>query len=199
MKKIILFCIVISAISANGQQSLKDALFSGKLKMDSGKVIRKTDDLSNKIDTVVRKQPMEPQKTQQAVALTGDSLSAAPLTQQGDATTIATGVTTETNAAPKDNNTIWKEYIEELTGTLRTEVLPNKKIKNGTYSILIEYEIDVDGQTTVKTVSCDPESSYLEQQVKERMLLSSPQMTPLLGNTGKPRKAIKKYTMILSK
>lgn len=196
MKKIILFCIVISAISANGQQSLKDALFSGKLKMDTGKVIRRTDDLSTKIDTTTRK-PVEPEKTQQAVLLPGDSLTISPATQQSDPT--ATAVTPATNAAPKDNNTIWKEYIEELTGTLRTDVLPNKKIKNGTYSILIEYEIDVDGQTTVKTVSCDPESSYLEQQVKERMLLSSPQMTPLLGTTGKPRKAIKKYTMILSK
>lgn len=195
MKKIILFAILVSAISANGQQSLKDALFSGKLKMDSGKVIRKTDDLSTKIDTTTRK-PAEPEKTQ-AVALTGDSLTGAPLTQEGDP--AATGIASETNVPAKDNNTIWKEYIDELTGTLRTDVLPNKKIKNGTYSLLIEYEIDVDGQTSVKRVSCDPESSYLEQQVRERILLSSPQMTPLIGTNGKPRKAIKKYTLILSK
>ena len=103
------------------------------------------------------------------------------------------------NNATKDNNKIWKEYIDELTGTLKTEVLSSKKIKSGTYSLLIEYEIGLDGEITVNYVSSSPENSFLEQQVKERITLTGPKMNILLSNYGKPRKAVKKYTLILSK
>ena len=47
MKKVMLFLFVAFTVTANAQ-SLKDALFSGKLKTDSGTVIKKGDDLINK-------------------------------------------------------------------------------------------------------------------------------------------------------
>ena len=56
MKKWILFLLLVSTVTANAQ-SLKDALYGGKLKNDSSSVIRKTDDLSTKIDTS-RKKPV---------------------------------------------------------------------------------------------------------------------------------------------
>ena len=61
MKKGILLLFVITAVTANAQ-TLKDALYGGKLKTDSGTVIKKGDDLSTKIDTS-RKKPVEPEKT----------------------------------------------------------------------------------------------------------------------------------------
>ena len=52
MKKGFLFLIIISVITSTAEaQSLKDLLYSGKLKKDSNTVIRKGDDLSSRIDT----------------------------------------------------------------------------------------------------------------------------------------------------
>src|SRR3954464_15295926 len=56
MKKGILFLFMAATFTSNAQ-SLKDLLYSGKLKMDSNTVIRKTDDLSSKIDTSQKKAP----------------------------------------------------------------------------------------------------------------------------------------------
>lgn len=200
MKKILLFAILISAVSVHGQ-SLKEALYGGKLKTDSGTVIRKTDDLSTKIDTTTRK-PVEPEKPK-AVIVTRDSSGAVIPVTTGDAIATADPAdnsgTPKEAGAPKDNNALWKEYVKELDTVLKTDVLPSKKIKNGTYSILIDYEIGVDGQISVNSVSCSPESSYLADQIKERVTLGAPQMTPLLGTNGKPRKAVKKFTMTVSK
>lgn len=195
MKTLILFFALCIAFSANSQ-SLKEALYSGKLKSDTGTVVRKTDDLSTKIDTT-RKKPVEPEKPK-AAPVQIDSATGMPVPVDSSATP-ATAAIKENTVASKDNNKIWKDYVEELTGLLRTEVLPNKKIKNGTYSLLIEYEIGVDGTIAVNSVSCSPESSFLEQQVKERITLTAPQMTPLLAANGKPRKAIKKQIITLSK
>ncbi|MES1220596.1 MAG: hypothetical protein ABUT20_34155, partial [Bacteroidota bacterium] len=180
--------------------------YSGKLKSDTGSVVRKTDDLSTKIDTA-KKKPAELQIVKSTI--TGkDSLVTAVNTQsQGvnnsstDPAVAASGVVVATDniaTAPKDNNKLWKEYTDSLTSTLKSEVLTSKKIKSGTYYILVEYEIGVDGQVTTNSVSCSPESSFIEQQVKERMTLTAPQMNPVMAN-GKPRKVVKKYNFTLTK
>jgi hypothetical protein len=51
----------------------------------------------------------------------------------------------------------------------------------------------------VNSVASVPESSYLQDQIKQRLTLGAPQLTPLLGANGKPRKAAKKQTITLSK
>jgi hypothetical protein len=196
MKKGVLLILLISAVSVHAQ-SLKEALYGGKLKLDSGSVIRKTDDLSTKIDTVVRKQPVAPEKAKVATGAR-DSLIAG-LVQSDPTTTVVSAAGKENAVVSKDNNKIWKDFIDELTTSLRTDVLPSKKIKDGSYSVLIDYEIGVDGQITVNKVSSSPESSFLEQQVKDRITLTAPQMTPLLGVNGKPRKAPKKQILTIAK
>lgn len=209
MKKIILFIAVTTSFTANAQ-SLKDLLYSGKLKSDTGSVVRKTDDLSTKIDTV-KKKPVEQQVQVVKSTITGkDSLVTVVNTQsqQGvnntsaETVAVAGAVPATDNgaiaAAPKDNNKLWKEYADSLTSTLKSEVLTSKKIKSGTYYILVEYEIGTDGQVTTNSVSCSPESSFIEQQVKERMTLTAPQLNPVLAN-GKPRKVVKKYNFTLTK
>src|SRR4051812_37752119 len=60
MKQAILFLLLAGSFSAKAQ-SLKDLLYSGKLKSDSNSVVRATDDLKSKIDTSTRKAP-EPEK-----------------------------------------------------------------------------------------------------------------------------------------
>jgi hypothetical protein len=203
MKTVILFAVLSMAVSTNAQ-TLKEALYGGKLKTDSGTVIRKGDDLTSKIDTSTKK-ASDSGKTK-AMLVARDSLIAA-----GGDSSIA-GLSTSTNAgvntpeaskemvtATKDNNRIWKDYIDSITLDLKKEVLPSKKIKEGVYSVLIQYEIGIDGQITVNSVSASPESSFLEQQIKERITLSAPQLTPLLASNGKPRVAAKKQMLTLSK
>jgi hypothetical protein len=198
MKKIILLLLVTSSVTANGQK-LKDLLYGGKLKNDSGTVIRKTDDLSTKIDTSTRK-PAEPEKINPPVSTTsiGDS-SANKTIPQTDAAAPAADKPNN-NAAPKDNNKIWKEYMDSVISNLKTEVLPNKKIKNGAYYVMLEYEIGPDGQVTINNLTASPENKFLEQQVKDRLILSAPQLNPPPpSTTGKPRAAVKKYNFTVTK
>jgi len=192
MKNLIVLIALMGAVSVNSQ-SLKEILYSGKLKNDTGSVVRKNDDLSTKIDSTrkVLPPPVEPEKVTMT-SVVPDSLLATATTKR-DSAIVISGVAT------KDNNKSWKDYMDELTTTLKTEVMPNKKIKDGTYSVLIEYEIGLDGQVSVNSVSASPESSFLEQQVKERITLAAPKLTPLLGANGKPRKAVKKQTITLAK
>jgi hypothetical protein len=206
MKKLFLFAILISAISANSQ-SLKETLYSGKLKTDTGTTIRKGEDLSSKIDTSTKK-PVEQAKVagisqdslMSSLLVAKDSAVGGVAIQNNNTGVDAANAAAESNAAAtKDNNTIWKEYIDQFVGEARTEIMPNKKIRDGSYSVLIEYEIGLDGQITINSVNTSPESSTLAQQIKNRMELTVPKMSPLLTANGKPRKAIKKQTITLSK
>lgn len=200
MKKCFLFLALIISCTIAGAQSLKDLLYSGKLKNDSGTVVRKTDDLSTKIDTV-KKKPAEPEKVK-TVTLVRDSATGTVIrtdTVLASFEETATASPGANNAsAPKDNNKIWKEYIDSLATTLKAEVMPNKKIKSGTYYVFVEYEIAPDGQVSINNVSPSPENSFLADQVKERLTISAPAMAPVLYN-GKPRKSVKKYTFTIEK
>ena len=188
--------MVLAASFSVNAQSLKELLYSGKLKSDTGTVVRKSDDLSTKIDTN-KKKPVDIARVKSPTASGDSSLSSENEKVESSAAVAATG-NKEFNTASKDNNKIWKEFIDSVTSTLKTEVLPSKKIKSDTYYILIEYEIGADGQIAINNVSCSPENSFLQQQVKERLTLTAPPMNPLLTN-GKARKVVKKYTLILPK
>lgn len=214
MKPVLVLALLVAASSVKAQ-SLKETLFSGKLKSDTGSVVRKSDDLSTKIDTAARKKPV-PAVTETAKVVTASLDSSGNIVttavqpestaSAGSGTSAGIAAPTTFDAAgnpiavvPKDNNALWKDYMEEFTTTLRTDVMTSKKVKNGTYSVLIEYEIGVDGQIGVTNVNVSPENSFIADQVKERMTLTAPRMTPLLGTNGKPRKATKKQTITLSK
>lgn len=210
--KSVLFLLFMLALGISAQaQSLKEALYGGKLKLDSGTVIRKGDDLKAHIDTSTRKavvaeKPASLPAGKDSLVQKGQApqlTNAATRQEAADnpvavATTAAAANNTGTNAAA-DNNKVWKDYIDELMTAIRTDVLPSKKIKNGTYYVLVDYEIDVDGQVAVKNITCSPGSEYLEEQVRERINLTAPRLTPLLNTYGKPRKAAKKQNLTITK
>ena len=193
MKKGILLLLIVTAASANAQ-SLKDALYGGKLKTDSGTVIKKGDDLSTKIDTT-RKKPVDQEKTKQA-AIKMDSTNK-NLTAPSDPATSVTPV--DNKAAAKDNNKLWKEFADAVIGVLNTEVLTSKKIKKDDYTVMVDYEIGLDGLITIKNVYLSPENKFLEEQVKERFGIDTPKMNPVMGSNGKPRKVNKRFNFILTK
>jgi len=215
-----MFLLALNAKS----QSLKDALYGGKLKADTGAVIRKGDTLKIKesmaqkvsedsvkmtqkisedsmkvvqkaIEDSIRREHFEIEK-QKAIAAGQDTavVVAAAIAAEKTAEEAAT----ETSV-PKANNKTWKGYIDELSATVKSEVLTSNKIKNGTYSVLIDYEIKTDGQVNIVNVASDPKNSFLEQQIKERLTFSAPQLAPVMGTNGKPRNAAKKQMLTFVK
>ncbi len=195
MKKGIIILLSVITITANAQ-TLKDVLYGGKLKTDSGTVIRKGDDLSSKIDTS-RKSKVEADKNKLTAATTDSSKK--KMNGQADSATIAVAGKMDNNAVLKDNNKIWKEFMDSAISNLKAEVMTSKKVKKGDYYILLDYEIGPDGLVTINNVYPSPENSFLAQEVKERINLTAPRMNPALSSNGKPHKVIKKYNFVLSK
>ncbi len=215
MKKGILFLLLIGSIFAEAQ-TLKEALYGGKLKNAPGSVIRKGDDLTTKMDTV-RKISTNDSGTKKATIVTADSLTKRGIIPidsaffsdvenkdniSGTTNTAApntVNASRENTVALKDNNVAWKQYIDSVTSILKIEVLPTKKIKNGTYYVTVSYAIGTDGQVAINNVLLTPENSFLQQQIKDRLALDAPRLNPVLTSSGAPRKTSKNYNFTLSK
>ncbi len=168
MKKGILFLLLIGSVFAEAQ-SLKEALYGGKLKNQPGSVIRKGDDLSTKMDTV-RKSSTNDSGITKLTVFTSDSLRKKGIIQtnstvisameKNDSISGSTNMavpntataSNENTAALKDNNVAWKQYIDYVTSIVKIEVLPSKKIKNGTYYVTVSYAIGTDGQVAINNV-----------------------------------------------
>ena len=228
MKLIVLFTMMLLAIPGKSQ-SLLDAVYGGKIKADTGAVLRKSDSLKIKesmaqknIADSIRKDSITAAiaaaaiAKQNATVSTNDTSTAlktgiasntttAPNTGVVVGTSAAAAVTAESitpdvaAAAPKDNNKIWKAFIDSFTTTIKSEVLTSGKIKKGTYSVLINYEIKPDGQVNINNVASDPQSSFLDEQIKLRLTLDTPQLNPVLGTNGQPRTVAKKQMLTLVK
>ena len=206
------FC---AAVNAQQKQSLKDLLYSGKLKSDSGSVVRRDDDLSTKIDTSTRK-PVVQEQSRPITAMETERPRANTTANEAEKKTVT--ATTETTAntdatedaantapvataapAPKSNTKIWKEYTEALISGLKTEVLTNKKIKKEDYYVIVDYELDTEGKVNVLNVSTTPENALLQSEIKNRLDNAPPQLSPSLDSTGKPKKIKRKQSFNVTK
>jgi len=195
MKSAILLLVLLIAGAANGQK-LKDLLYGGKLKSDSGTVVRQSDDRKSIIDSNAKKiaDSLKAMQANMAKDTAGKQLSSQVVLEN------QVNDESKNDIEPtKDNNKTWKDFMDEFINTLNVEVMPNKKIKSGTYYILVDYEIGLEGQVTINNVYPAPENKFLQEQIKERLTLAAPQLEPVLLSTGKPRKAIKKYNFTLTK
>jgi len=198
MKLILSLAVILLSLASQGQQSLKDALFSGKLKNDSGSVLRKGEDLTTKMDSVSRVKPVEQSIAKTNTPSTPNNIQATgnDNVAQNNANNPATPATKNTS---KDNTAVWKEYMDGLVTTLKEEVLSSNKIKAGTYYMLINYEIGTDGEITVSSVASTPANTFLQDQIKQRITLDAPKMNIELNQYGQPRKAVKRYNFTLIK
>ena len=200
-------------------QSLKEALYGGKLKNQPGTVIRKGEDLSTKIDTATRADSVQkiasaesakanatvpPATVNKNTAANPVPVAAAQgtdsLAQQALAVPQAAPAVTEAAAAApvKDNNALWKDYINSMLPSFNSEMLPNKKVKKGSYSVMVSYTIDTDGQTAVTDVFVAPENDFIKEQVKTR-LMDSPKLSPVLNSAGVARKMNRRHSFVLTK
>ena len=93
----------------------------------------------------------------------------------------------------------WEEFTDAVISTLKTEVMNSKKIKKGDYFIMVDYAIELDGKVTINNVYPTPENKFIEEQVKERFSIDTPQLNPVLASNGKPRKVNKRQNFTLTK
>jgi hypothetical protein len=208
MKKLLPLLFVLFALNAQSQ-SLKDLLFSGKMKTDSGTVVRKGEDLKDKVDTSTKKPAPAPvaqaapiaTEKPKATPVLKDSLAAAPGSPEAPVLVKAeeAAPASPQATATRDNNRIWKEFVDTVLGSIKAEVLSSKKIKKGDYSITIDYAINVDGSVTIGNIFVSPESGALQEQLKERLGIDTPKLSPMVNTTGTARKVNKRYSTVLSK
>ena len=204
---LILFLFGAAAVQAQQKQSLKDLLYSGKLKKDSTGVIRSTDDLSAKIDTSTKKADTVKIKVQVATA-NQDNKAITPkadinanvtptVVDTKDSTVAAAPVVSKTS--PKTNTKLWKEYIDTLMKTLKAEVLNSKQIKKNTYFLMVDYEIAADGQVTVTNVSSTPGNAFLQAQVKQIMDSTPLNLNPITDSSNQLKKVKRKQQISITK
>jgi hypothetical protein len=206
MKNTVLILLLVVTINTNAQTkptSLKDLLYSGKLKADSTGMIRKGDDLSLRIETSTK--AVEPE-AQKIVPVNRDASTVAPLldTSATDAEVTDSATTSATDvkapATPvKTNTKIWKEYTDSLVSTLKAEVLNSKKVKKETYFLTVDYEINTDGSLNIMNVISTPENAYIQSEVKNRIELTAPQLAPVLDSNKQPRKVKRKHNFSITK
>lgn len=241
MKKGILLLLLVSSLFADAQ-SLKEALYGGKLKNQPGTVIRKGDDLAKleaekreaeqrvidslRADSVTNVMAalaadsarMSDSATFVSTAVPGDSsmnartagnqpVASNPVSQ--NSITAAPSETAEEPKEgeapaekavdPKDNNALLKAYMDGIVTTLKSEVLSSKKVKDGSYYVLVSYAIETDGQLNITDVFVSPENDFMQKQIKERLALDTPKLNPVLTSSGKARKVNKKYNFTLVK
>ena len=175
MDRIFLLAFLFISSSCFAQKSLRDSLFSGKLKADSALVA------SSKVGKDSSKKT-EVDQLNKTVADT-----TAKLNDPG-----------KTELKYSDNNKTWKKFTDEYNKIITTEMAATKKIKKGGYTVTLEYEIGTDGAVSTKNIICDPKSEALIDLINERMMANAPQLAPQIVN-GAPRKSSKRQILVFMK
>jgi hypothetical protein len=176
MNRLLLLAVLFISSSCFAQKSLRDSLFSGKLKADSALVA------SSKIvkDTSSKKTETE------------------QLTKTVTDTSVKQSSPEKTELKYSDNNKTWKKFTDEYTKIITAEMANTKKIKKGGYTVTLEYEIGTDGVVSTKNIICDPKSEALINLINERMMANAPQLAPQIVN-GAPRKSSKRQILVFVK
>ena len=148
-------------------QSLRDSLFSGKLKADTGKVVVSRD-TGKYVPSKVYNIPAQGETKKSEIIKPDESMPDS----------------LNKNFYAKQRT--WKRFIEINTGIISQQANDTRKVKKGEYSIEIEYEIGLNGRITTMSISCNPPNEFLTEQVTELMKRPPILSAPVYGD-GKPR------------
>ena len=150
--RILLLLFTFFIFSGCFAQSLRDSLFGGKLKVDSALLIQSKVNMKKaEVDSIQKKQTDSLKKTGV------DSLQK-QITPEKPVLNYS------------DNAKIWKKFIDQYTATINTGLLTSKKIKKGYYSVMIQYEIGIDGIVTTKTITCTPSNETIVELITEQIM-----------------------------
>ncbi len=185
--KTLLFFIGFFSASSVMAQSLKDSLFSGKLKnplkqaevaKDSVKLETTKNDSAAKIDVVSsvpseKKAGVEVQKTDDTMP---DSLNKLYQAKQKN----------------------WQRFIYQQTMILSQQAEESRKVKKGEYYIEFDYEIGLNGRLKVSNITCYPKNEFMLETITD-ILSRPPVLAPPVYGDGKPRVASAKQQMTILK
>jgi hypothetical protein len=159
MKIFFLALFSFSLLQAAAQQRLRDSLYGGKLKVDTGKTYVSKDTskyvmLKNENVSSVSSQPGE-KKPANANSIPVNKPDAA--------------MPDSLNKLFYAKQKVWKRFIETNTQIISQQADDTKKVKKGTYQVDVEYEIGVNGRVTTKGITCNPPNEFITAQVTELM------------------------------
>jgi hypothetical protein len=149
-------------------QSLKDSLFGGKLKADTGVTLISKDTgkyVAPKNITV----PLQAGEK-------GNNEMIKPDESMPDSL----------NKSYYARQKVWKKFIEINTNIISQQADDTKKVRKGTYSISIDYEIGLNGRIKTNGVTCNPKNDFLTEQFTE-LMKRAPVLSPPIYGDGKPR------------
>jgi len=149
-------------------QSLRDSLYSGKMKADTGKTV-----VSKDTGKYVPSKVYEIPATQAQI-------------KNGEIIKPDESMPDSLNKNFYAKQKTWKRFIDINTGIISQQTDETKKVKKGGYSIEIEYEIGLNGRIKTTAITCDPPNEFLTEQVTE-LMKRAPVLFPPVYADGKPR------------
>lgn len=182
--KLSFLAILLFAVSSVMAQSLRDSLFSGKLKADPGKTLVSKD-------------------TSKYVVKRNETVSSAPgdkKKEEGGKDEISkpdADMPDSLNKLYYAKQKLWKRFIENNTTIISQQADGSRKVKKGEYTVEINYEIGLNGRVTATGITCNPPNDFILEQVTE-MMKRPPVLSPPIYSDGKPRKlnAVQPLTIV---
>ena len=165
---LLIFSLLILIFSLRAQ-SLKDSLFGGKLKVDTGKTY-----ISKDTGKYVAPKVYNANAT---VKTESKKIEVAKLDES---------MPDSLNANFYAKQKTWKRFIDINTNIITQQAAETKKVKKGQYAVDVAYVIGLNGKITVSSVSCNPANEFLTEQVTE-LMKRAPTLAPPVYSDGKPR------------
>jgi len=177
--KVIFFCIFLFFSFSAISQSLRDSLFGGKLKADTGK-------------TVISKD------TGKYVAPKVYNIPAKDEAKKNELIKLDESMPDSLNKTFYAKQKTWKRFIDINSTIISQQAADTKKVKKGEYTVEIEYEIGLNGKVKASEITCSPPNEFILEQVTE-LMKRPPTLSPPVYSDGKPRALTAKQTMTITK
>jgi hypothetical protein len=154
-------------------QRLRDSLYGGKLRADTGKtfVSKDTSKYVMVKNEAVSSEPGVKKKTE---------INKVEITRPDES------MPDSLNKLYYSKQKLWKRFIESNVPVITQQADDSRKVRKGSYEIEIEYEIGLNGRITTKGITCSPQNEFLVAQVTE-LMKRAPVLSPPIYSDGKPR------------
>jgi len=180
---LVFFLFLTSSVMA---QSLRDSLYGGKLKADTGKIVV-SKDTGKYVAPKVYNIPAQ-------VATQGQVGE----NKKAEIIKLDESMPDSLNKNFYAKQKTWKRFIDINAGIISQQADDTKKVKKGIYSIEIEYEIGVNGRVKTNAITCDPPNEFLLEQFTE-LMKRTPVLSPAIYSDGKPKALTSKQSVTITK
>lgn len=190
--------ILLFFVSTAMSQSLRDSLYGGKLKVDTGakhvskdtgKYVAPKEII---LPTAGEKKTVEMKPVDGSRPATNNANAAVEVAKPDE------NMPDSLNKLFYSKQRLWKRFIESNTTIITQQANDTRKVKKGEYQIEIEYEIGLNGRITTTGVTCAPQNEYLVEQFTE-LMKRAPVLSPPIYSDGKPRKMTAKQPVTVTK